>query len=417
MKLSYVIVTRNRRDSLLKTLAILEQNTRLPRHMWEVFVVDNASEDGTAEAVARHHHDATVIRLPENEGVPARNHALRPAQGRYVVFLDDDSYPRDDAIPQSLEYLSRHPKTAALVARVFLPDGSAEAPAMPAITMGGASIVRRTVLEEVGGFAPEFFRQAEEYDMSFRIWSAGYRVERFEDICFGHDKVASGRCSALTRRMDLRNNLILTERYLPRHIRPMYRHDWLRRYAAFGLHEGHDEAMNTAIREARVWARRESSVGRKLLGQTTFEAIFQWKAATKAVAEWGSRRNAIQPRGDRRCEQECVCDLAGMPGRDGDRRDSRGRAGVCREELSRNADDFEGRTRPAARLMESCCPTVNPARVDRAVGGTVGTVQTTDPEAMGAEVSRRRRTESGGATAFPDPAPCPSMAPRKQSAA
>jgi len=96
--------------------------------------------------------------------------------------------------------MTRHPKTAALVARVILPDGTAEAPAMPAVTIGGASIIRREALEKVGGFAPEFFRQAEEYDLSLRLWDAGYRIERFEDIHFGHDKVAGGRCSALTRR-------------------------------------------------------------------------------------------------------------------------------------------------------------------------------------------------------------------------
>jgi GT2 family glycosyltransferase len=297
MKLSYIIVTRNRRETLLRTLEILEQNTRLPRHTWEVFVVDNASDDGTPEVLARSYRSAHVIRLPENEGVPARNHAIRPAQGRYAVFLDDDSYPLDDAIPRSLAYLSRRPRTAALVARVILPDGSSEAPAMPAITMGGASIIRRSVLEEVGGFAPEFFRQAEEYDLSFRIWAAGYRVERFEDVRFGHDKVASGRCSALTRRMDLRNNLILVERYLPDAMRSAYRHDWLRRYAALGLHDGHRDAVNSAVREARVWARREKSVGRSVLEAPILESIFQWNMQAKAIAAWkqasGGTRVAI----------------------------------------------------------------------------------------------------------------------------
>ncbi|HET6247104.1 MAG TPA: glycosyltransferase [Tepidisphaeraceae bacterium] len=293
MKLSYVIVTRNRRDTLLRTLELLEQNTHLPRSSWEVFVIDNASDDGTADAVSRAYRDTTVIRLAENEGVPARNHALRPSRGRYVVFLDDDSFPLDDAIPRSLAYLSRHPKTAALVARVMLPNGNAEAPAMPAITLGGASVMRRSVLEEVGGFAPEFFRQAEEYDLSFRIWNAGYRIERFEDILFGHDKVAGGRSSALTRRMDLRNNLILTERYLPRPMRRVYRHDWLRRYGALGLHEGHHLALNTAVKEAHVWARREASVGRRLLHEATLEAVFQWNAQAKAIADW-SRANQIR---------------------------------------------------------------------------------------------------------------------------
>jgi GT2 family glycosyltransferase len=290
MKLSYVIVTRNRRDTLLRTLGLLEQNTRLPRHQWEVFVVDNASEDGTAEALAHRHREVAVISLPENEGVPARNHALAPATGQFIVFLDDDSYPLDDAIPRSLAYLSRRPKTAALVARVILPDGAAEAPALPAITLGGATVLRRDAVMQVGGFAPEFFRQAEEYDMSFKLLRAGYRIERFEDIRFGHDKVASGRCSALTRRMDLRNNLILAERYLPRPMRRAYRHDWMRRYAALGLHEGHQDAITSAVREARIWARREATVGRKPLDPATLESIFQWDFQAKAVAAWAQAK-------------------------------------------------------------------------------------------------------------------------------
>ena len=316
MKLSYIIVTRNRREALLRTLSLLEQNTHLPRHAWEVFIVDNASDDGTVEAVTRNYRQATLIRLAENEGVPARNHAIKPSQGRFVVFLDDDSYPLDDAIPRSLAYMSRHPKTAALVARVILPDGSAEAPAMPAVTLGGASIIRREALEKVGGFAPEFFRQAEEYDFSLRVWNAGYRIERFEDIRFGHDKVAGGRTPALIRRMDLRNNLIVAERYLPKPMRRAYRYDWLRRYAALGLHEGHRDAINAAVREARIWAQREAQVGRRIASDAALEAVFQWKHQAKAVAEWSSankiRRVAIADVSKNIYATWNACRLAGL---------------------------------------------------------------------------------------------------------
>jgi GT2 family glycosyltransferase len=293
LKVSYVIVTRNRRDTLLRTIAKLQANPDLPREQWELIVVDNASEDDTAEAVVAHHHGAHVIRLQENEGVPARNHAIPVAKGRYLVFLDDDSYPLPGSLAKALPYLATHAKTAALVARVVLPDGSFEAPAMPAVTMGGASIIRRTALQPVGGFAPEFFRQAEEYDFSFRLWKAGYKVERFEDALFGHDKVAGGRCSALVRKMDLRNNLILVERYLPRELRRAYRRDWVQRYALLGLHEGHQDAINAAICEARVWAERERTVGRKVLDRETIERLFQLDAQAKAVAEW-SRTHAVR---------------------------------------------------------------------------------------------------------------------------
>ena len=299
MKLSYVIVTRNRRDTLLRTLGRLHANTGLPRHAWETFVIDNCSEDDTAAAVASAYREVKLIRLDENEGIPARNRALPLARGRYMVFLDDDSYPMPGAIPPSLAYLNRTPGTAALVARVVLPDGRLEAPAFPNVSMGGASVLRASVLKEVGGFAPEFFRQAEEYDLSFKIWRAGHRVERFEDVVFGHDKVADGkgRNLALTHRMDVRNNLILVERYLPRGLRSEYRKDFIQRYVALAVHDGCADAAHGGVHEGHVWARREKAVGRKTLDPESLENLFDLKRQAEVVAEWvrqeGHKRVAL----------------------------------------------------------------------------------------------------------------------------
>jgi GT2 family glycosyltransferase len=326
MKLSYVIVTRNRRESLLRTLDRLESVTALPRHQWEVLVVDNASDDDTVSAVAHHHREVRLIRLEENEGMPARNHAIARAAGKYLCFLDDDSYPTEGAVPKALRYLGRYLKTAAIVARVVLPDGSLEGPAFPAVTLGGASIVRADALRQVGGFAPEFFRQAEEYDLSFRLWGAGFRIERFEDVVFGHDKVPGGRCSALTHRMDLRNNLILVERYLPRELRRAYRHDFIRRYAALAIADGCGDAVNAALHEARVWGRREAAVGRKTLKREALEQLFELERQSAAIAEWaaqlGLRRVAIADvsknlyatyRACRRAKLEIVCIVDDRP--------------------------------------------------------------------------------------------------------
>src|SRR3989442_842392 len=242
MKLSYVIITRNRRDALLNTLAKLEQNTGLSRRSWETIVVDNASDDGSPEAVAKKFRSAKIILLSENEGMPARNHGFKKARGRYVCMLDDDSYPEEGAIAKSIGHLEHNPKSAGVVGRVVLPDGSFEGPALPCVLLGGASVVRKAVLDQTGGFSPEFFRQAEEYDLSFRILRLGYAIERFEDVVFRHDKVPGGRSSALVHRMDLRNNLILVERFLPKSLRRAYRHDWVRRYSALAPHDGHADA-------------------------------------------------------------------------------------------------------------------------------------------------------------------------------
>jgi hypothetical protein len=288
MKLSYVIVTRNRRDALLNTLARLEENTHLSRRSWEVIVVDNASDDRSPEAVAKQFRTVRVVRLPENEGMPGRNHGFKIARGKYVTLLDDDSYPLGRAIPMSIAYLEKNTRTAAVVGRVELPSGACEAPAMPCVLLGGASVVRKSVLDETGGFSPEFFRQAEEYDLSFRILRAGHAIERFEDVVFRHDKVPGGRSSSLVHRMDLRNNLILVERYLPKSLRRPYRHDWIRRYSALARHDGERAAAKKGLYEALVWARRERAVGRQTLDEPTLEALFNFRAQAEAVAAWKS---------------------------------------------------------------------------------------------------------------------------------
>jgi GT2 family glycosyltransferase len=293
MKLSYVIVTRNRRDSLLATLAKLETNTRVPRRSWEAIVVDNASDDGSPEAVAKKFRSARIICLSENEGMPGRNHGFKKARGRYVCLIDDDSYPTGEAIPKSLAHLDDHPQTAAVVGRVVLPDGGLEGPALPSVLLGGASVVRKSVLDATGGFSPEFFRQAEEYDLSFRILRLGHRIERFEDVVFRHEKVAGGRSSALVHRMDLRNNLILVERFIPRPLRRAYRHDWAMRYLALARQDGHGDAAKSAMFEALVWARRERSVGRQTLDEATVEAVFQLRSQAQRVEAW-SREHAVR---------------------------------------------------------------------------------------------------------------------------
>ena len=313
MKLSYVITTRNRRDALFRTLDHLERATPLPGQAWEVIVVDNGSADGTGDALARR-RGVRVISLAENEGVPARNLAIAQARGKFVALLDDDTRPVDQTITRALSYLSRHTKCAAVTGPVVLPGNKSDAPALPAVLMGGASIVRKSALDEVGGFAAEFFRQEAEYDLSFRIWRAGHRIERFEDLCFHREPRPAEFPSSLSLRMDLRNNLILAERYLPRPVRREYRRDWIRRYAL--LTRGDARGANAALKEARVWARREMTLGRKPLPLDAVESVFHLAAQRRAVAAFarscGTRKLCIADWGKNLYATWSACRSAGL---------------------------------------------------------------------------------------------------------
>ena len=74
---SIVVLTFNRRDELLRTLAQLAHVDESVR----IVVADNASTDGTAEAVARCYPHVDVVRLPRNLGAAGRN-ARAPARHR-----------------------------------------------------------------------------------------------------------------------------------------------------------------------------------------------------------------------------------------------------------------------------------------------------------------------------------------------
>ncbi|MEL7087528.1 MAG: glycosyltransferase, partial [Planctomycetota bacterium] len=257
----------------------------------------------SADAVAAQFPEVNLIRRDENEGVWARSLAFAHCAGRYVVLLDDDSYPappeewektgaKSQTVSRSIGYLDANPRCAAVVGRCVLPSGRAEACALPGVMLSGAVCLRRRALEEVGGFRKEFFRKAGEYDLSYRLWQAGWSVERFEDLEYRHDKFAAGRSAALAHQLDLRNNLILVERFLPREMRTAYRRDTLRRYLAIARHAGHLDAARQAIVEARDWARRERERGRpETLDDATLEKLFARRYQKQAVALWSLHRN------------------------------------------------------------------------------------------------------------------------------
>ena len=289
MLLSIVIITRDRRDQLLQSLARLKANLALAPGEYELLIVDNASCDDTLARLHEHHPDAITIPLEHNEGMPARNHAIRRASGQFVLILDDDSYPAPQTVERAIDYMQHNPQCGAVTGRVELPTGALEASAMPTVFIGCATLLRREALDTVGLFDPVFFRQAEEYDLSFRLWQAGYAIERFEDLVFYHDKHPGGRPSALTVRMDIRNNLILADRYLPEPERAEYQADWIQRYTAIGQHLGEERALRRGIWEARWHHVRHAIQQHAPFDTATFEVVFEQELIALRIADWALR--------------------------------------------------------------------------------------------------------------------------------
>ena len=209
--LSVSIVNTNSRELLLACLETL-RGTRA-----EIVVLDNASEDGSADAVRERFPDVRVLVQEFRAGFGANhNTVMRATEGRYVYVLNEDTTADDWGFARIVEYLDAHPRVAALGPRLTYPDGRlqdsawrfptplvstlglltvgklgvkqsrGDAPHAVDWVMGAALVLRRDALDEVGLFDDEFFLYSEEVDLQFRLRQAGWDVHYFPSATVVH---------------------------------------------------------------------------------------------------------------------------------------------------------------------------------------------------------------------------------------
>ena len=196
-QISFVIATHNRRNVVLATLRQVHSLGLNPSDT-EIIVVDNASSDGSAIAIGEQFPDVRVMTPRKNLGSCGKALGVDVAQGQYVVFLDDDSYPWPGSIERMVSHFERDDKLAAAGFCVHLPNGGQECSALPNVFIGCGVGFRRQALTEVGGLDRSLFMQAEEYDLSFRLINAGWKVETFSDLNVDHLKSPQARLGRRT---------------------------------------------------------------------------------------------------------------------------------------------------------------------------------------------------------------------------
>ena len=268
---TFLISTHNRREPLLRTLAELAAVDRRAGIVTETIVVDNASTDGTVEAIAAEHPAVQIVRLRRNRGPCGKNAGLPLAGGEVVLFLDDDSHPTAGTVRRMVDLFAADPRLGAAVCAVTLPDGSGESSAYPNVAIGCGTAFRRRALGEVGGLPVDFFMQAEEYDLSLRLLAGGWAVRRFDDLHVRHQKTPTSRVPTRTTRLDARNNLMLATRYFPRRWVVPFAVDWARRYWWIAGRKGRGHRRATAVGLAQGVARSLRPGHRRPIGLAAFE--------------------------------------------------------------------------------------------------------------------------------------------------
>jgi len=310
---SFVLATRNRSKVLVHALEQI-QRCGLDRRDYEILVVDNGSTDGTAGAI-RSDVDC-VVELSYNGGSCAKDFAAELAAGRYIVFLDDDSFPRPGAVPRMIQVFEQNKRLGAAGYTIHLADGRKEGAALPDVFVGCGVGLRAAALHAVGGLDRSFFMQAEEYDLSFRLAGAGWDVGVFDELHVEHRKTTHSRRGDRTAYYDIRNNLRVAARYLPQRWHRAYRQDWLQRYRWLAERDGHTGACRRGLIAGRCWAAVDRQTHRRMrLPVHSLERFFCWgqiRRRMQEIAESGVRRIVLAGLG-KNCLPFCAaatkCDI------------------------------------------------------------------------------------------------------------
>jgi GT2 family glycosyltransferase len=222
--LSIIIVTYNGCEITLKTLDHYRRAVAGDtHHRYDFIVVDNASRDGVAEAVAARCPDVRLLRNAENIGFSAANNVgYRLSSGRYLLFSNPDIEVDDETLPTLIRLMDEDPQVGACtpflrlvrtgeidwgahrgfptpwaaltyftkldrlfkpsrgLSRIFgryhLLDRDLSQPHPVDAIRGGFFFVRRQAFEKAGGWDEDYFMFGEDLDLCFQIKGLGYKV-------------------------------------------------------------------------------------------------------------------------------------------------------------------------------------------------------------------------------------------------
>jgi GT2 family glycosyltransferase len=222
--LSIIIVNWNTKQLLLDCIASVCNTVK--RFSFEVIVVDNASSDGSPEAVSSAYPDVRVLRNTSNIGFSrANNMAMKLMRGRYAVILNSDTYLKESSMDDMVDFMDRHPEAGMCGPQLLNADGTKQnsvgdfpvlltefmskriirvlfpkiysrafktkltvfkEPAQVDVVIGACMMVRKRAIESVGILDEDYFLFYEEIDWCYRMHRGGWHVYHLPNINVYH---------------------------------------------------------------------------------------------------------------------------------------------------------------------------------------------------------------------------------------
>lgn len=208
MDVSVIVVNYNTKDLTIDCLSSIYEKTFGIN--FEVFVIDNASQDNSCEEISRLFPQVKIISNKENLGFGrANNLGIKEAQGKYVFLLNTDTVLINNAIKILFDLIENDDSIGVCGANLFDKNlnpvhsyGFLNSPKRHLLRFlglryfcknikndarrdelqeveqvtGAALMIRKSVFDKVGLFNERFFLYCEESELQFRIRNAGFKI-------------------------------------------------------------------------------------------------------------------------------------------------------------------------------------------------------------------------------------------------
>lgn len=218
--ISIIIINWNTRQLLLDCIASVYGTVH--KAVFEIFVVDNGSTDGSVRSVADKYPDVTIITNARNEGfAKANNAAIRRMVGEYAVLLNSDTVLKEHALDRMLAFMKEHPRAGMCGPQLLFRDGSQQTstgsfpellseltsanmvrlltsgkrrkhkpvfdgPTPVDFIIGACMFVRKAAIDSAGMLDEDYFFFYEEIDWCYRLNNAGWLIYHLPDIEIFH---------------------------------------------------------------------------------------------------------------------------------------------------------------------------------------------------------------------------------------
>jgi GT2 family glycosyltransferase len=189
---SIVFLVYNRREELRESLRRMLFESDYDSDRVDVIVVDNASTDGSAAMVREQFPEVQLMVRDRNCGVSGWNEGLAAARGEFVLALDDDCYLPPDGLRRAVAAAEEQDADLVSFRVVSTHDPEhvfTDKYRTGLFTFWGCAVLmRRSVVEALGGYDPEIFVWANELEFTMRFFDRGFRHLHLPEVAAWHMK-------------------------------------------------------------------------------------------------------------------------------------------------------------------------------------------------------------------------------------